>query len=77
MPAETDLTNSIAESAAAPQSTTTDGLTVSEHSLLSQIEADKYLAAKKAATATGPTGKKRSGFAHLRPAKAVPPSGVS
>jgi hypothetical protein len=73
----TDLTQTIADSAAAPQSTTTDGVTVTEHSLPDQIAAAKFLAAQQAAAATGPTGKKRSAWAYLRPAKAVPPSGVS
>lgn len=74
MPTEPDP---VAQAAAAPQSISTDGLSVSEHSLSSQIEADKYQASKRAGKQASATGKKRSGFGMLRPAKAVPPSGVS
>jgi hypothetical protein len=72
-----NLNETIAEAAAAPQSTTTDGVSVTEHSLPDQIAAAKFLANQQASQQTGQTGKRRSGWAMLRPAKAVPPGGVS
>jgi len=42
----------IAENAAAPKSATSDGQTVTQHSLLDQIEADKY-ARKAGALSSG------------------------
>jgi hypothetical protein len=59
-----DLTDSIEESAKGPRQVTADGVTAQQHSLPDQIEADKYLAQKKAA------GDPAKAFAR---AKIVPP----
>ncbi len=45
-----DLSESIEESAQQPKSGNFDGVNFTQHSLKEQIEADKYLEAKKAAT---------------------------
>lgn len=45
-----DLSESIEESAQQPKRGVVDGVTFTQHSLKDQIEADKYLAAKNAAT---------------------------
>jgi hypothetical protein len=44
-----DLTDSIEQSAKGPRQVTADGVTAQQHSLVDQIEADKYLTRKKAA----------------------------
>ena len=57
-----DLSQQIEQSAQQPKSGTFDGQTFTQHSLKEQIEADKYLESKKAAT-----GKTRGlAFAQLR-----------
>lgn len=47
------LEDEIKEAAASPQSASGDGETVTARSLVEMIEADKYLAAKKAANSKG------------------------
>lgn len=47
-PINTDLADAIAENAAGPKAAQNDSGSVTEHSLREQIEADKYLANKKA-----------------------------
>ena len=48
-----NLTDTIAENAAGPKRASGDSGSVEQHSLAEQIEADKYLAGKKAAGAKG------------------------
>jgi len=48
MPEETEIEDSIRQNAAGPKSAEVDGQKVEQHSLPDQIEADKYLASKKA-----------------------------
>ncbi len=48
MPEETEIEDSIRRNAAGPKSAEVDGQKVEQHSLPDQIEADKYLASKKA-----------------------------
>lgn len=57
-----DLSEQIEEAAKQPASGSVDGQAFAQHNLKDQIEADKYLAAKKAA------GKKKHGivFSQLR-----------
>lgn len=62
-----DLENSIAENAAAPKKASGDGVSVEQHPLKEQIEADKYLASKEAV---------KSGRRGLRFSKLVPPGGA-
>ena len=50
---ENDLENAIEENAAGPKKASGDSGSVEQHPLKDQIEADKYLAAKKAAQAKG------------------------
>lgn len=64
MGGENDLEQTIRENAKAPAKATGDSGSVEQHPLKDQIEADRYLAAKKAAKA------KRVG---LRFAKLIPP----
>lgn len=64
MGGENDLEQTIRENAKAPAKATGDSGSVEQHPLKDQIEADRYLAAKKAAKA------KRAG---LRFAKLIPP----
>jgi hypothetical protein len=45
-----DLSDAIAENAAAPAQVSTDAGTVRQHPLSDQIEADRYLASKEAVT---------------------------
>lgn len=66
----TDLTDTIADLAANPQTVTAGDRTVTEHPLPDLIEADKYLA-EKAAGATVPVSGPRSGWGRTRPARAV------
>jgi hypothetical protein len=61
----------IADLAAAPQSTTTDGVTVTERSADDVIKLDRFATEKAAATPAA--GKPKSFWAGLRPAIAVPP----
>ena len=46
-----ELDSTIRENAQGPESASTDGVQVRQHSLRDQIEADKYLAGKTAAQA--------------------------
>lgn len=46
---DTDLSESIAENAAGPAKASIDGNSADQHSLADQIEADRYLASKRAA----------------------------
>ena len=71
-----DLKPIIEQAAADPASATTDGQSATSHSLPDLIEADKYLSAKAAAGIVGPTGKRRSGLAGMRPATLTPPGAV-
>jgi len=64
MGGENDLEQKILENAKAPAKATGDSGSVEQHPLKDQIEADRYLAAKKAAKT------KRAG---LRFAKLIPP----
>ncbi len=64
MGGENDLEQTILENAKAPAKATGDSGSVEQHPLKDQIEADRYLAAKKAAKT------RRSG---LRFAKLIPP----
>jgi len=48
-----DLEETIRENAAGPASASGDAGSVTQHALRDQIEADKYLEAKKAAKASG------------------------
>lgn len=48
MAEETELDDAIKRNAAGPKSAEVDGQKVEQHSLPDQIEADKYLASKKA-----------------------------
>jgi len=50
---KTDLDNTIEENATGPKKASGDSGSVEQHPLKDQIEADKYLAAKKAAQAKG------------------------
>jgi hypothetical protein len=61
------------ESATAPQSVTTDGVSVTERSVLEQIEADKYAAGKAALAGTNKNGGPKSGWRALRAGRVVPP----
>ena len=63
-----DLKDTIEQNAQGPRQATVDGVNVQQHSLLDQIAADKYLAAKKAA-ATNPA----KAFTRV---KIVPPGAV-
>ncbi|QDV23439.1 hypothetical protein [Aureliella helgolandensis] len=65
--AESDLAGEIAANATDPQSITVDGVTVSNRNLKDQIEADRYLAAKRAAK-RAPFGVR---FARVNPGGAV------
>lgn len=65
-----DLTTRIEDAAAEPASASTDGQSVSERPLSELIEADKYLASKRA-TASG-----KSGWTRTRPAAVTPPGSV-
>ncbi len=51
-----DLSETIEESAQQPKSGVVDGVNFTQHSLKEQIEADKYLGAKAAATTTKTRG---------------------
>ena len=62
-----NLENSIAENAASPKKASGDGVSVEQHPLADQIEADRYLAAKNAM---------KSGDKGLRFNKLVPPGGA-
>lgn len=59
-----ELEQAIAENAQGPKQAQVDGQVVTQHSILDQIAADRYLAAKKAA---------RSKSKGLRISKLVPP----
>lgn len=48
-----DVSNSLEQAAQGPKSVRTDAGEVTQHDLTQQIEADKYLSAKRAANATG------------------------
>ena len=50
---ENDLENAIEENAAGPKRASGDSGSIEQHPLKDQIEADKYLAAKKAAQSKG------------------------
>lgn len=64
MSGENDLEQTIRENAKAPAKVTGDSGSVEQHPLKDQIEADRYLAAKKATKAKN---------AGLRLAKLIPP----
>ncbi len=63
MPEETEIDDAIRQNAAGPKSAEVDGQKVEQHSLLDQIEADKYLASKKAVKSRT-SGLKFSKFCH-------------
>ena len=69
-----DLSETIGDLASAPASMSGPAGSVSEQSLASVIEADRYLAAKRAAAAASSGG----GFLRraIRSAKVVPPSAL-
>ncbi len=48
MPGESKISESILKNASGPKSAEVDGQRVEQHSLQEQIEADRYLASKKA-----------------------------
>lgn len=48
-----EVSNSLEQAAQGPKVVRTDAGEVTQHDLTQQIEADKYLAAKRAANATG------------------------
>ena len=48
MPEESKISESILKNASGPKSAEVDGQRVEQHSLKDQIEADRYLASKKA-----------------------------
>ena len=62
-----DLTDQITENASGPKAAKGDALSVEQHSLRDQIQADRYLASKKAARATG---------LGLRTSQILPPGAV-
>ena len=62
-----DLTDTIRENASNPKSAKGDSISVEQHSLSEQIEADRYLASKKAAGGKG---------LGIRISKIVPPGAV-
>jgi hypothetical protein len=61
-----DLTDEIEENAAAPKRVAIDGVSVDEHSLPDQIDADRYLKGQTAASKP---------HAGLRFVKLIPPGG--
>jgi hypothetical protein len=69
----TDLTETITQTASEPASAMGDGQSATGQRLTDLIEADRYLATKKAGSQTGARGRRRSAFACLRPAQASPP----
>lgn len=62
-----DLEKTIADAADKPKATTTDGVSVTGHSLPELIQADRYLAEQQAA---------KAGSRGLRVSKLVPPGTV-
>jgi hypothetical protein len=52
-PTDADLEQALRENAAGPAKAIVDGVNVEQHPLPDQIEADRYLASKKAAKAAG------------------------
>ena len=48
-----DMKDTIKQNAEGPKQASVDGVSTQQHSMSDQIEADKYLAAKKAARAKG------------------------
>ena len=62
-----DLDSTILENAQGPESASGDGISVKQHNLRDQIEADKYLAGKRA------TADPRKAFCRI---KIVPPGAV-
>ena len=62
-----ELSETIKESAGGPKRVTSDGVSVEQHSLAEQIEADKYFESKKA------TRKKGLG---IKISKGVPPGTI-
>ena len=71
-----DLTGAIADVAANPASVTAGDRTITEQSLADLIEADRYLAGKRAVAGGNAAGGSRSGWGALRPAKVVMPGAV-
>lgn len=72
----TEITTSeLIDAAAAPQSVTVDGQTVSERSVEQLIKADQYASAKTALAGTNSNGGPRSAWGRTRAAVAVPPGG--
>lgn len=67
----TDLTEHIEQAALDPASASADGQSATAVPIPDLIEADKYLAGKKAAVDSA--GRPRSGFRLLRPVAFVPP----
>jgi hypothetical protein len=72
----TDLTDTIADLAANPQTVTAGDRTVTEQKLGDVIEADKHLASKRAVSGQNASGGPRSPWNALRPARAVLPGAV-
>jgi hypothetical protein len=66
MPDDPNITDAIRENAAGPKRAQADSVTVEQHDLKDQIEADRYLSSKEAA-------KKKLG---VRMTKVVPPGAV-
>lgn len=64
----------VVEQAAAPQSMTVDGQTVTERSANDIIALDRYAQGKTTASTTNTQGKPASGWGALRPARVVPPA---
>jgi hypothetical protein len=62
----------IAELATAPQSISTDGLSVSERPIQDVIAADQYAVAKSLGAGTNPNGGPRSGWGLVRAARFIP-----
>lgn len=52
-PASNSIEQAIAENAAGPAKAAVDGQSVEQHKIQDQIEADRYLASKRAARARG------------------------
>lgn len=71
-----DLSTRIEEVANDPAAASSDLGSATNQDLSKLIEADKYLAGKTALDGTNAQGGKKSGWAALRPARAIPPGSV-
>lgn len=70
-----DLTATIADAAANPASVTVGDRSHAEHPLPDLIEAERFLAGKRAGAAKNPVGGPASAWGQTRPARFVPPGG--